>query len=144
MTKSQNKLWKFCLRFAGLNALLLAIFHFSLPSLFDWKSGLGDAPDIFSWAFGVFNFSWSLMFSFLGVLVLTISKTGPSGSVLEKIIIVGLGLYWLIHGLYLVFNPTPLPSMLTWLGFVLIIFPFTVATFHLIPSWLSISAKEKP
>lgn len=118
----------------------MAIPHFFLPVIFDWSDKLTEVHAIFPWALGVFNFSWSLMLLLVGLLLLHMARKGPSNTALERLIVGGLGVFWLIHGAYLVFNVAPIPSGLAWLRMVLMPFPFVVGGLHLIPLWITRNA----
>ena len=130
-----NQVWKYCLGAAGLNSLAAAISHFLLPVIFDWDAKLADVHPIFPWALGVFNFSWSLMLLLMGVVVLHIAWRGPAHTALERLIVLGLGAFWLIHGIHLFVYTNPLPPDLAWLNGALLPFPIIVSSLHFIPIW---------
>lgn len=132
---NQNRLWKYCLGAAGLNSLVMAVPHFFLPVIFDWNDKLTEVHAIFPWALGVFNFSWSLMLLFISLLLLHMAKKGPANTSLERLTVGGLGMYWLMHGTYMLFNVAPIPPNLAWLNTVLMPFPFVVSCLHFIPLW---------
>ncbi len=141
---NSTRIWTTCLKAAGLNSLAMAVPHFFLPAIFDWSSKLETVHPIFPWALGVFNFSWSLMLLLTSVLVLRIAKKGPTASRQTRWIIGGLGVYWLIHGTYLIVVPPPMPTHLAWLNWVLMAFPLVVSTLHLAPLWLTRDLSQLP
>jgi hypothetical protein len=132
-----TKIWKTCLGIAGGNSLLMAGYHFYLPYQFDWDEKLASVAPIFPWALNVLNFSWSLMLLLVSFLVLSIAKRGPGKSFHESSIIVGLGIYWFVHGVYLIAVQPPLPPNLVWIKWILLAYPMTISFLHFFPMWVA-------
>ncbi len=136
-----HKVWTACLLIAGLNCLAMAIVHFALPFMFDWSEKLASVHPIFPWALDIINFSWSLMLLLLTFLVIRIALKGPGKSLHETSLIVGLGIYWFIHAVYLFTSPPPMPPHLIWLRWILLAFPITVCSLHFFPVWYTRTKK---
>lgn len=140
--RNTDRWWKTCVRIAGMNTLAMSIAHFFLPTIFDWAEKLAEVHAIFPWALGVFNFSWSVLLLLISLLVLHIAKHGTMRAAWERLVIGGLGVYWLVHGAYLLQNPPPIPDHLGWIRAILTPFPFVVCALHWIPIWLTRSSKH--
>jgi hypothetical protein len=112
-----------CLFAAGLLALGLASFHFALPSVFGWDKAAAELPDSLRWALLALNDLWSLMALMTSVLVLAIAVRGWWTQTAGKAVIAAMAAYWLLHALYLLWRPFPLPPQLAALGIAFVAFP---------------------
>ena len=112
-----------CLFVAGLLALGLASFHFALPSVFGWDKAAADLPDSLRLALRALNDLWSLMALVTSVQVLAIAagKWWTQGA--GKAAIAAMTVYWLLHAVYLLWRPFPLPPQLAALGVAFVAFP---------------------
>ena len=108
---------------AGFLALGLAGFHFMLPAVFGWDAAAADLPDSLQWALRALNDLWSLMALVTSVLILVIAVGKWWTQVAGKAAIAAMAVYWLLHVLYLLWRPFPLPPQLAALGVAFVAFP---------------------
>jgi hypothetical protein len=114
---------RICLFVAGILALGLAGFHFMLPAVFGWDAVAAELPDSLQWALRALNDLWSLMALVTSVLVLAIAARGWWTQAAGKAVLAAMAVYWLLHAVYLLWRPFPLPPQLAALGVAFVAFP---------------------
>ena len=108
----------------------MALYHFVLPYHMGWRRGLGGVPDSIVWALFALDFSWSLVVLLAGCLVIYAATLGPEAGTFARRAVLGVGLFWLVHGTYTWLTPLPLPGSLVWLKYVLGAFPALMVVLH--------------
>ena len=137
---SRPRLWSVSLSLAGIIGGGMGLYHFVLPYHMGWRGGLDGVADSLVWALFALNFSWSLLVVLSGILVLYAARLGPAAGTFARRTVFAVGLFWAIHGAYTWLHPLPLPPSLTWLRYVLGLFPRVVVGLH----WLPLFANRAP
>jgi hypothetical protein len=126
-------LWRLSLGFAGVLECGIALYHGVLPYHMEWARGLDGVPDSLVWAIFALDFSWSVVVFLAGCLIIYAAGLGPAAGRFARRTVFVFGLFWLIHGLYTLLNPLPLPPSLVWLRALLGAFPVIVVALHWLP-----------
>jgi hypothetical protein len=111
----------------------MALAHFGLQ--YEW-SGLrdfGTLPTQLAWALFALNFSWGVLLFVTAGLVLYAAKLGPAAGDFVRRFVFLVGLFWLVHGIYVLAVPMPLPLRLQWIRLPMAAFPLTIVALHWIP-----------
>jgi hypothetical protein len=109
-----------------------------LPRHMEWANGHGveTLPASMAWALYALNFSWSLLLLTVSGIVLYAAIRGAADAFARRVSL-AVGLFWTIHGGYVLVNPMPLPQRLVWLRFAIPIFPMTLIALHWLPLWVT-------
>jgi len=138
-----SRLWSVCLSLGGIIGGGMGLYHFMLPYHMGWRGGLVGVADSLVWALFALNFSWSLLVLLSGILVLYAARLGPAAGTFARRTVFTVGLFWAIHGAYTCLNPLPLPPSLSWLRYMLGVFPLVVVTLHWLPLFAT-RAQSRP
>jgi hypothetical protein len=132
-----KRAWFVLLTAAGILEGGMALAHFGLQ--YEW-SGLrdfGNLPAQLGWALFALNFSWGLLLLAISSLVLYAANLGPAAGGFVRRFVFLVGLFWLIHGVYVLAIPMPLPPRLQWIRFPMVTFPLTIIALHWVPLLVS-------
>jgi hypothetical protein len=128
----KQKLWLISLTVAAVLEGGMALAHFGLQ--YEWSGfDFGTLPRQLAWALLALNFSWGVLVLGVGGLVLSAARSTSSPTVFTRQFVFIVGLFWLIHGIYIWTVPMPLPPRLQWLTIVLGAFPVPLVLLHWIP-----------
>jgi hypothetical protein len=130
---------KLCLVVAGVLSLSMGGFHLFLPRVFDWSRGMRSAPDSLEWALFSLNVFWSVLILLTGVLAIVLARRDWSEHAPGRAVLGALACYWLVHALYLLVFPFPLPANLQWLGTAFVGFALLQALLH---GWPALARTE--
>jgi hypothetical protein len=126
------RLWIVSLTIAAVLECGMALAHFGLQ--YEWTGfDFGTLPRQLAWALLALNFSWSVLLLGVSALVFYAARFASSGSAFARRFVFVVGLFWLIHGIYIWASPMPLPPRLHWLTFVLGAFPLPLIALHWAP-----------
>ena len=125
-------LWVITLTMAGVLECTMALAHFGLQ--YEWSGfDFGALPAQLAWALLALNFSWGVLLLAIGCLVVYAGQSGNATGVFTRKFVFIVGLFWLIHGMYVWAVPMPLPPRLLWLKYVLGAFPAPLIALHWVP-----------
>ena len=89
----------------------------------------GSFPPQLRWALFALNFSWSTLVLFVGGLTIYAARLDPKAALVRALVVI-VGVFWTIHGLYMVVEPMPVPSRLAWIQAPIVTFPATLIVLH--------------
>jgi hypothetical protein len=121
---------KLCCVIAGVLSLGMGGFHLFLPRIFNWSHAMRSAPDSIEWALLSLNVFWSVLILLTGALVVVLARRDWSEHAPGRLVLGALACYWLVHTLYLLVFPFPLPASLRWLGMAFVGFALVQALLH--------------
>jgi hypothetical protein len=125
-----SRSWVWTLTPAGLLQIGMAIAHFALPTIFDWSSvSNGSLPPITLWALFALNFSWSMLVLLVGGLIIYAGRSDPKAASVRTLVLI-VGVFWTVHGLYIVVEPMPVPPRLEWIQGPIVGVPATLILLH--------------
>jgi hypothetical protein len=123
-----TKAWTWTLTAAGLLQIGMAIAHFGLQ--YEWRGvDGGSLPPQLRWALFALNFSWSTLVLLVGGLTIYAGRRDPGAASVRALILV-VGVFWTIHGIYMVVEPMPVPPRLAWIQGPVVAFPATLIVLH--------------
>jgi len=125
-----------CLIVAGLHDGGIGSYHLVLPYQWDWAAGLKSVPDSLVWGVYMVNFSWGLLALTMGGLIFLAAWQDPATRFVRRVVL-AIGLFWAVHGVYLWLHPVPVPDSLLWLKYSLAGFPAVAVALHWLPLWLT-------
>ena len=111
-------------------------FHWWLPEVFGWNAGMAAAPASLRWALPALNAFWSLLAVATGAIAWRLARGEAWRTPAGRFVATTLAAYWLLHTVYLVTKPFPLPSRLAWLGWGFVGFATAQALLH---AWAAIA-----
>jgi hypothetical protein len=132
-----TRLWFVLLATAGVLEGGMALTHFGLQYEWSLLRDFGSLPPQLGWALFALNFSWGVLLLVTSGLVLYAARLGPSAGAFVRRFVFAVGLFWLIHGLYVVAVPMPLPPRLSWIQLPMATFPLVVIALHWVPLFVS-------
>lgn len=114
------------LKFGALQTLLMAVYHFFIPTQFDWNLYLEDHSPTINWSLLSLNnyFSYNLFVISLFLLYFLFKRQKNDSAI--KILSLIILLFWLFSSIYQIVEPMPLPAHLQWLSYLL----FGIAIFN--------------
>jgi hypothetical protein len=121
--------WSIPVGIAGLLDLAMSIAHFGLQWEWHQVTDFGNLRSQLQWALFALNFSWGVLLLAVGVLVLSAASRGSADIMARQIVLI-VGTFWAIHGIYVALIPMPLPPQLSWLRAPLLAFPATLVVLH--------------
>lgn len=133
---SSHRLWVVPLMIAGVLQGGMALAHFALQYEWSLLGDFGTLPLQLGWALFALNFSWGLLLLAISGLVIY-AAVGPVGDTFVRGFIFSIGLFWLLHGVYVVSVPMPLPARLQWIRLPLVAFPALIVGLHWTPLWVT-------
>ena len=138
-----DRLWLVLLTAAGVLEGGMALAHFGLQYEWSLLRDFGNLPAQLAWALFALNFSWGVLLLAISGLVLYAAKLGPAAGAFVRRFVFLVGLFWLIHGAYVLAVPMPLPPQLQWIRFPMAAFPVMIIALHWVPLFVyRISAKS--
>jgi hypothetical protein len=137
-----RKLWSVLLTAAGVLEVGMALAHFGLQYEWSLMRDFGTLPAHLVWALFALNFSWGVLLFAVSGLVFVAAKLGPSAGAFVRRFVFTVGLFWLIHGIYVVAVPMPLPPQLLWIQVPMAAFPLTIVALHWVPLLVSRTASR--
>jgi hypothetical protein len=127
---------KLLLVIAGLHDCAIGLYHFVLPTQWNWAAGLQSLPASLVWGIYTLNFSWSLLMVITGFIILYAAAQDLRSNLFVRRVVFGVGLFWLLHGTHVWFYPVPVPHSLLWLKYVLVGFTAIAIILHWLPLWI--------
>jgi hypothetical protein len=122
--------------FALTGILVMAGYHFFLPTHMHWAEGMVDAPVMLSWALNALNFLWSLVtLCFSGLLLIHLRKPRVDAGA-KRTASNMFCLYWVLHAVFLYLNPPMLPPQLQWIPMLFLVFPVLTVSMLLLGNWI--------
>src|SRR5262245_51593067 len=119
-----SRSWTWTLTAAGVLQIGMAIAHFGLQ--YEWRGvDGGSLPAQLRWALFALNFSWSTLVLLLGGLVIYAGRRDPNAASVRVLVLV-VGVFWAVHGIYMVAEPMPVPPRLAWIQAPIVAFPATL------------------
>ena len=131
-----KRLWFVLLTAAGILEGGMALAHFGLQYEWSLLRDFGNLPAQLAWALFALNFSWGVLLLAISRLVLYAATLGPDADAFVRRFVFLVGLFWLIHGVYVLAVPMPLPPRLQWIRFPMAAFPVTIIALHWMPLFL--------
>lgn len=128
-----KRLWLVPLAAAGVLEGGMALAHFGLQYEWSLLRDFGSLPAHLAWALFALNFSWSVLLLAVSALVLYAASLGPGAGAFVRRFVFLVGLFWLIHGVYVLAVPMPLPQRLQWIQLPMAAFPVTIIALHWVP-----------
>ena len=128
-----NRLWHVLLAAAGVLQAGMALAHFGLQDEWSLLRDFGNLPAQLAWALFALNFSWGVLLLAISGLVLYAARLGPGAGAFVRRFVFLVGLFWLIHGVYVLAVPMPLPPRLQWIQLPMAAFPVTIIALHWVP-----------
>jgi hypothetical protein len=126
-------LWLVLLTAAGVLEGGMALAHFGLQYEWSLLGDFGNLPAQLGWALFALNFSWAVLLLAISGLVLYAANLGPAAGAFVRRFVFLVGLFWLIHGAYVLAVPMPLPPRLQWIRFPMAAFPVPIIALHWVP-----------
>jgi hypothetical protein len=109
----------------------VALAHFGLQ--YEWRGvDGGSLPAQLRWALFALNFSWSTVVLAVGILMVYAARLNTNTPFLRATIF-SVGLFWTIHGIYMVVMPMPVPARLAWIQGPIVAFPMMVVLLQWLP-----------
>ena len=139
---ASRRLWFVLLATAGVLEGGMALAHFGLQYEWSWLRDFGNLPAQLAWALFALNFSWGVLLLAISGLVLYAATLGPDAGAFVRRFVFVIGLFWLIHGVYVLAVPMPLPRRLHWIRSPMAAFPLTIITLHWAPLFLCRAASK--
>lgn len=128
---NERRWWFWGLTASGLLQCGVAIAHFGLQ--YEWRGvDGGSLPVQLRWALFALNFSWSMLVLGVGVLMCLAGRLHPHVAFVRAAVI-AVGLFWTIHGIYMVVMPMPVPARLAWTQGPIVAFPVIVVALQWLP-----------
>lgn len=119
-----SKVWKSALTAAGILQIGMAVAHFCLQ--FEWRGvDGGSLPAQLRWALFALNFSWSTLVLLIGGLTIYVGRRDSHAAMVRTLVLI-IGVFWAIHGVYMVVEPMPVPQRLAWIQGPIVAFPATL------------------
>ena len=134
---SRHTLWVVLLMIGGVSQGGMALSHFGLQYEWSLLGDFGRLPLQLGWALFALNFSWGVLLLAISGLVIYAARIGPVGGIFVRGFVFLIGLFWLIHGIYVVLVPMPLPPRLQWIKVPLVAFPVMMVGLHWTPLWVT-------
>ena len=134
---SNHRLWVVLLTIGGVLQAGMALAHFGLQYEWSLLGDFGNLPPQLGWALFALNFSWGLLLLAISGLVIYAARIGPDGGKFVRSFVFLIGLFWLLHGMYVVLVPMPLPTQLQWIRIPLVAFPVLIVGLHWTPIWVT-------
>jgi hypothetical protein len=103
--------WSIPVGIAGVLDLAMAIAHFGLQWEWHQVTDFGNLPPQLQWALFALNFSWGVLLLGVGALVLSAAVRGSADAMARRLVLV-VGAFWAVRGMYVALVPMPLPSQL--------------------------------
>jgi hypothetical protein len=128
-----KRLWHVLLAAAGVLEGGMALAHFGLQYEWSLLRDFGNLPAQLVWALFALNFSWGVLVLAISGLVLYAARLGPSAGAFVRRFVFLVGLFWLVHGVYVLAVPMPLPPRLQWIQWPMAAFPVTIIALHWVP-----------
>ena len=125
-----KRLWFVLLAAAGILEGGMALAHFGLQDQWSLLRDFGNLPAQLAWALFALNFSWGVLLLAISGLVLYAANLGPAAGAFVRRFVFLVGLFWVIHGVYVFAVPMPLPPRLQWIRFLTRAFPLTIIALH--------------
>ena len=123
-----NRSWKWTLTAAGLLQIGMAIAHFGLQ--YEWRGvDGGSLPAQLRWALFALNFSWSTLVLLVGGLTIYAGRLDPRAASVGALVRI-VGVFWTVHGIYMVVEPMPVPPRLAWIQGPIVAFPASLILLH--------------
>jgi hypothetical protein len=123
-----TKSWTWALTTAGLLQIGMAIAHFGLQ--YEWLGvDGGSLPRQLLWALFALNFSWSTLVLLVGGLTIYAGRLDPRAASVRALVLI-VGVFWTVHGIYMVVEPMPVPPRLAWIQGPIVTFPATLILLH--------------
>ncbi len=128
---------KACLVIAGVSSTAMALYHFGLPTFFNWEVYAVGLPPVVHWALFSLNFFFSFLLLCGGVATILVGLRWEKRDFSSYALVLSMGCFWLANGLYQTIRPMPLPERLALLQWFLLLFGYTVSILYLLPCFLS-------
>jgi hypothetical protein len=128
-----KRLWFVLLATAAVLEGGMALLHFGLQYEWSLLPDFGNLPVQLTWALFALNFSWGVLLLAISGLVLYASKLGPTAGAFVRAFVFTVGLFWLVHGVYVLAVPMPLPARLSWIRLPMAAFPLAITALHWAP-----------
>jgi hypothetical protein len=141
--KSSSAWWSIPVSIAGALDVTMAMAHFGLQWEWHQVTDFGNLPPQLQWALFALNFSWGVLLLGIGALVLSAAASGYADPMARRLVLI-VGAFWAVHGMYVALVPMPLPSYLLWLRAPLLAFPATVVVLHSTALAATISDRRVP
>jgi len=135
--------WWIPVGLAGALTSAMAIAHFGLQWEWHQITDFGNLPPQLQWALFALNFSWGVLLLGVGALVVSAAARGAADAMARRLVLV-VGGFWAVHGMYVAFVPMPLPPQLVWLRAPLLAFPATLVVLHSVALAATISGRHLP
>jgi len=120
----------------------IALAHFGLQ--YEWRGvDGGSLPAQLRWALFALNFSWSTVVLAVGILMVYAARLNTNTPFLRATIF-SVGLFWTMHGIYMVVMPMPVPARLAWIQGPIVAFPIMVVLLQWLPLVLTRHQSEPP
>jgi len=129
---------KVCLVIAGISSTAMALYHFGLPTFFDWENYARGLPPVIHWALFSLNFFFSFLLLCGGLATIPVALRWDKREFSGYALVLGMGAFWLANALYQTTRPMPLPERLTWLSWLLMAFAYTISFLYLFSCFLSL------
>jgi len=124
-----SRWWLIPVGIAGVLDFAMAIAHFGLQWEWHQVTDFGTLLPQLRWALFALNFSWAVLLLGVSALVLSAASRGFADAMARRLVLV-VGVFWAVHGLYVALIPMPLPSQLSWLRAPLLAFPAMMVLLH--------------
>lgn len=104
----------------ALQTILMGLYHFVIPFQFGWGNYLEETSPTINWSLysinNYFSFNLLVLALFLGYYLVKKQEKVEVIKVLSTMIF----LFWVFSVAYQLISPMPLPSHLSWIGYILV------------------------
>lgn len=97
---------------------------------YEWRGvDGGSLPPQLRWALFALNFSWSTLVVLVGGLTVYEGRLDPRAASVRALVLI-VGVFWTVHGIYMVVEPMPVPPRLAWIQGPIVALPATLILLH--------------
>jgi hypothetical protein len=127
---------------AGTLSAAMGLYHFFLPSQFEWARYVEGLPPIIRWALFSINSFFSFLLLVAGLLVILVAWQRAHAQPIGLWVIAGSAAFWAFNFAYLLIWPMPLPARLALVGIGLRSYSLVAMLLHAVPLGLLLRANR--